>query len=202
MRGTLLALLLWGTSLSQARAEDTTTIAAYGDSLFSGLGVNETDSFPAQLQSRLTFENYRVTVLNDGVAGNTSSSGLARVDAVVDQHPALAIVEFGGNDRDKGVPLDQTRQNLDQMLMRLTQSSIKVLLVGQKINANDPGAAQYNSMFCDLARQYNAACYPSFYDGIYGNASLLQSDGVHPNAQGVGVLVDRMYPLIAANLKR
>jgi acyl-CoA thioesterase-1 len=203
MRGLLLCLLLCGLPLSQAWSKDIAVIAAYGDSLFSGFGISPKDSFPAQLEAKLWDEGRKVRVINDGIAGNTTADGLSRLDNVLQQNPDMVILELGGNDMMRGIPASDTRYNLDKILVRLTEARIRVLIVGMyaQPSLGKAYAADYNPIFCELAKKYDIPCYPFFFDGIYDKPELLQEDGMHPNADGVRVVLEKMYPLIKDSMK-
>jgi acyl-CoA thioesterase-1 len=203
MRRLLLCLLL-SLPLSQASAEDTTVIAAFGDSLFAGLGVAPESAFPAQLERKLKADGYYVKVINDSISGDTTEGGAARIESVLAQKPDIVIVELGSNDMLRALPPQEVGTNLDQILSRFNKAGIKIIVAGQKapLSFGLHYAADYNPIFCDLAKKYNSACYPVILEGVYEHTELMQADGMHPNADGAKVIVDKMYPLITKLLKK
>jgi acyl-CoA thioesterase-1 len=197
-------MLLWSLPLSQGHAQDTTVIAAFGDSLFAGLGIAPEDAFPARLEAKLNADGYHVRVINDGISGDTTAGGVARIDGVLAQKPGIVIIELGANDLLRGEPVLQVRANLEAILSRFHEAGIKMLVVGQKapISFGLQYAAGFNPIFCELAKKYNAGCYPLYLEGVYGHQDLMQDDGIHPNAQGVKVVLDKMYPYVTRLLKQ
>lgn len=197
-------LLVAGLPLSQSRAAGTTTIAAFGDSLFSGYGISPQYAFPQRLEQRLLAKGYDVRVLNLGVSGDTSAGGLARVDHVIAQKPDIVILELGGNDLLRALPPAATQDNLDAILQKLTAARIQVVLTGHvaPLNYGRQFADAYNAVFPALSAKYGVALYPSMLSGVVGHAELMQADGVHPNAQGVDVMVGNLLPWITRLLKK
>lgn len=185
--------------LSQANAQaTTTTIAAFGDSLFAGYGLNATDAFPAKLEQRLTADGYHVKVLNHGVSGDTTAGGLGRVDYMLAAKPDLVILELGANDILRGFPPATTQNNLDTMLGKIKASGVKILLAGIEapLNYGAKFASDFNTIYPSLAAKYNTPLYPSILQGVIGHPDLIQADGVHPTAQGVDVMVAGMAPVV------
>ena len=191
-------------AVSQGSAADTTTIAAFGDSLFSGYGLQPEDAFPAQLERKLKADGYNVTVINDGISGDTTGGGVSRVDQVIAQRPDIVMLSLGGNDLLRAFPPDVTRKNLDDIMAKIKQANIRMLLIGQKapLTLGAAYANAFNAIYLDLAKQYGAGLYPFFLEGVYGKADLMQPDGVHPTREGVAVMVNNIYPLVTPGLKK
>lgn len=204
MRNLLFAAVFWSLALSQAHAQDTTTIAAFGDSLFAGFGVAPQEAFPAQLEAKLNADGYHARVINDGVSGETTAGGLARADSVLAQKPSVVLVEFGANDMLRGFEPAQARGNLSTLLAKLHDAGVKILVIGQKAPSSygKAYAKDFDSLFCDLAKKYRAECYPVYLEGVYGNTDLMQQDGIHPNAAGVRIVLGRIYPYVTRLLKK
>lgn len=178
-------------------------ILALGDSLTAGYGVAPRDSFPVQLEAALRRARAPARVINGGVSGDTSAGGLARIDWLLEDKPDLAIVELGANDGLRGLDPAVTRDNLDRIIVRLRDAGVHVLLTGMKAPPNlgaDYGAA-FDAMFGELARRHGTAFYPFFLDGVAGNPTLNQADGIHPTAEGVAVIVANMLPVVVGALK-
>lgn len=173
-------------------------IVALGDSLTAGFGLSQADAFPAQLERALRAKGLDVTVSNAGVSGDTSGDGLRRLDWSVPPGTDAVILELGANDALRGIDPTLTRQALDQILSRLKARKIKVLLAGMKApdNWGAEYATRFDAIFPDLASKYSAALYPFFLDGIVGQASLNQGDGLHPLATGVSEIVKQILPAV------
>jgi acyl-CoA thioesterase I len=182
----------------QARAEVPVRIVALGDSLTAGYGLADKDGFVPRLQAALTAKGIAAEIANAGVSGDTAGGGLARLDWSVPQGTEAVIVELGANDMLRGLKPEVTREALDTILRRLTQRHIAVLLCGMLAAPNlgpDYGHA-FDTVYPSLAAKYGALFYPFFLDGVAADLSLTQSDGLHPNAAGVGVIVGRILPKV------
>jgi acyl-CoA thioesterase-1 len=176
-------------------------VLALGDSLTAGYQLKPGQSFPAQLEAALRREGVEARVHNAGVSGDTSAQGRARLGWVLNSlkaKPDLAIVALGANDMLRGQPVPQMRANLDAILAEFHRRNIPVVLAGMVAPPNLGPAYQrdYNATFPSLARKHDATLYPFLLDGVVANRRLLLSDGMHPNAQGVAVMVDRMLPTV------
>jgi acyl-CoA thioesterase I len=183
------------------------SVLAFGDSLTAGYELPPSDSFPAQLQTALRKKGIAATVHNAGVSGDTTTGGKARLAWVLKgqkQKPDVVILELGANDSLRGINPDITRANLDEMLVILKKSGIKVILAGMLAppNLGADYAKKYNSIFPDLAKKHGVLLYPFFMDGVVLHPKLQLSDGMHPNKKGVGVIVDKMMPMIMSALPK
>ncbi len=193
----VLALLVSATIAAPARAE--TVILALGDSLVAGFGLPEEDSFTARLESALRAEGHDVRVVNGGVSGDTTAGGLARLDWMLADpaaRPDAVIVVLGGNDTLRGLDPAQTHANLDAILARLGDEGIRVLLAGMRAppNMGADFVAAFDAVYPRLAGAHDVVFYPFFLDGVAARPELNQSDGIHPNARGVAVIVERLLP--------
>jgi acyl-CoA thioesterase I len=176
-------------------------IVAYGDSLSAGYQLPPADSFPAQLQAALRAQGIPATVRNAGVSGDTTTQGRARLAWVIGGlkvKPDLVILELGANDSLRGIDPKITRTNLDVMLADFKKRGIPVLLAGMLAppNMGAKYGTDYNSIFPDLAKKYNVPLYPFFMDGVVLDSKLKLADGMHPNKQGVQVIVRRIMPSV------
>ena len=179
-------------------------IVALGDSLTAGYGLPDKDGFVPRLQAALNEKGVAAEVVNAGVSGDTSSDGLARLDWSVPQGTAAVIVELGANDMLRGVRPQITRAALDAILQRLTARHISVLLCGMRAAPNlgpDYGKA-FEAIYPDLAAKYGVLLYPFFLDGVAGNLALVQADGMHPNAAGVEIIVERILSKVEELIAR
>ncbi|MCQ8781922.1 arylesterase [Mangrovibrevibacter kandeliae] len=179
-------------------------LVAFGDSLSAGYGVGPGESFPEQLQAALSAKGYDVAVTNAGVSGDTTSGGLARLDWSVPQTADLVIVELGANDALRGIAPEIAEKNLGEILERLKARGTAVLLAGMLAppNMGSDYAAAFDAIYERLADQYDVPLYPFFLDGVAADPALNQADHMHPNKQGVAVIVERMLPAVTQALDR
>lgn len=192
----LAAMTCLGTVASAAAEQ---TLLLYGDSLLAGLGLPQEEGFAARLQSALGPD---VTVLNASVSGDTSANGLGRLDWSLGDRPDAVVLELGANDMLQGLPVDRMRANLAALIERFQADGVPVLLVGMKASPS-LGAdymAAYDAAFPDLAAEFGVPLYPFFLDGVALDPTLNQPDGMHPNADGVAKIVDRILPEVESLL--
>lgn len=180
------------------------TLVAFGDSLTAGLGVPVDETYPARLERRLREQGFSYRVINAGVSGDTTAGGLRRVDRALAARPRIVIVALGANDGLRGLPPEQTRDNLAHIIERLRAGGATVVLAGMRVppNYGDEYATAFAAIYPALARQYGLALIPFFLDGVATNPALNQEDGIHPNAEGYRVIVDRMWPIVRPLLTR
>lgn len=180
------------------------TIVAIGDSLIAGFGVRANESFPAQLQMALQAKGHKVEIINAGVSGDTTAGGLMRLEWALQPRPDGVILELGANDALRGVDPSKPRDNLDKMLEILKAKGVEVLLAGMKAPQNwgPDYARKFDAIYPDLAAKYQVALYPFFLDGVVLDPTLVQTDGLHPTAAGVGKIVERMLPDVEALIAR
>lgn len=189
----------------QTPEEADTLILALGDSLYAGYNLDRGEGFPEELQNALVADGMNVFVVNAGVSGDTSAAGRQRLDYALEglpRNPDLVVLGLGGNDMLRGIEPEQTRANLDAMLKTLTDRKIKVVLTGMLAapNLGPEYAEAFNPIFPDLAKQYDAALYPFFLDGVVTDPELMLEDSIHPNAEGVDLLVSKIAPVVTGAL--
>jgi acyl-CoA thioesterase-1 len=179
-------------------------IMALGDSLTAGYGLSRPDGFVAQLQAALRARAIPATVLDAGVSGDTSAGGRARLDWALADRPDAAIVALGGNDLLRAIDPAATEANLDDIIRRLTARNIPVLLAGMLAppNLGAEYVVAFEGAYQRLARTHDVVFYPFFLDGVAGDPALNQPDGIHPNARGVAVMVERIMPAVEALLAK
>jgi acyl-CoA thioesterase I len=185
-------------------AARTIRLVALGDSLTAGLGLPPGQAFPNRLQAVLRAKGWDVEVLNSGVSGDTAADGLARYDWAVPANADALIVELGANDMLRGSPPEQTKKTLAAILDKAKAAKIPVLLAGMRAAPN-LGAEYdraFDAIYPDLAKAEGVALYPFFLDGVAGNPKLNQPDGLHPRAEGVEVIVERIVPSVEEILKQ
>ena len=179
-------------------------LVALGDSLTAGYGLPAEAAFPAVLERSLKGKGYDVSIGNAGVSGDTTSGGLARLDWSIPDGTDGVILELGANDMLRGIDPNIPRQALDQILARLRDRGIPVLLTGMYASRNlgPEYVAGFEAIFPDLAEKYGVPLYPFFLDGVAGVRELALPDGLHPTAKGVQVIVERILPTVERFLTR
>jgi acyl-CoA thioesterase I len=189
---------LLATALPAQAQDRPVRIVVLGDSLSAGLGLSAADAFPAKLARALKARGIAAEVSNAGVSGDTASGGLARLDWSVPEGTDAVIVQLGANDALRGVSPNVTRGALDQIMRRLKERRIEVLLAGMLAprNLGNNFARDFDSIYPELAEKYGALLYPFFLDGVATLARLNQSDGLHPNAEGVDMIVKGILPKV------
>jgi len=161
-------------------------IVAFGDSLSAGYGAEPGKSFPDFLQKDLDAAGLHWRVVNAGVSGNTTTDGLARLSEVLAYKPRVTIVEFGGNDGLRGLPIDTTRANLEQIIQNLRAAGSQVLLAGMTLPPNYglDYIKSFEDIYRDLAAKYKVARIPFLLSDVALHPGLMQQDGIHPTAEG------------------
>lgn len=174
-------------------------IVAFGDSLTAGYLLGPDEGFVPQLQAALHAKGHTNVVVRDaGVSGDTSSGGLSRLDWSVGSETDAVILELGANDALRGVDPAITQTNLEMMIKELQARSIRVLLVGMLAppNMGKDYARAFNPIYPELAKRYDLDLYPFFLDGVAAVPGTTLEDGMHPNAKGVGIMVERILPKV------
>jgi acyl-CoA thioesterase-1 len=186
------------TWVGSARAAEPVRILAFGDSLTAGYGLAAADGFTVQLQKALQTAGHNVEIINGGVSGDTSTGGLARLEWALSDNPAGVILELGANDGLRGIDPKLTKANLEKILGLLQQKDIPVLLTGMLAppNFGQDYTAEFNAIFPALAEKHEIIFYPFFLDGVATKVELNQQDGMHPNPEGVAIVVERMMPAV------
>jgi acyl-CoA thioesterase-1 len=175
-------------------------ILAFGDSLTAGLGLPANEAFPARLEARLRDQGVPAHIVNAGVSGDTTTDGLARLDWSLASKPDIVILALGANDAMRNIPPWVVHANLDQMLSKIQASGAKVLLLGMLAPSNwgPEYERAFNQIYPELAKAHGVTLFPFFLEGVAMNPALNQPDGIHPNPQGVAIMVDHVAPLLTA----
>ena len=196
-RGTIRWLLLVCLALPAWQAEAAPIrLLALGDSLTAGYGLAHDQSFVVQLQGAIDKAGLDAQVIDAGVSGDTSTGALARLDWVLGDNPDAAIVELGGNDALRGLPPARMEQNLDAILDKLQARHIPVLLSGMFAppNMGPAYSAEFRAVFDRLSHRPGLIYDPFFLQGVATHDDLVQADHIHPNPQGVRIIVARLMP--------
>jgi acyl-CoA thioesterase-1 len=170
-------------------------IVVLGDSLSAGLGLAESEAYPALLQQKLDAEGYEVEVVNAGVSGDTTAGGLRRLDWALDGDVKILIVALGGNDALRGLSIDEMRENLRTIIERAGARGIDVLLAGMEAppNYGPEYTVKFRQVYRDLAREDRVVFVPFLLDGVAGQARFNQADGIHPNAEGARLVAETVW---------
>jgi acyl-CoA thioesterase-1 len=185
-------------------AARTIRLVVLGDSLTAGLGLPPGKAFPDRLQAALRARGLDVDVLNAGVSGDTAADGLARYDWAVPANADALIVELGANDMLRGLEPEATKKALSAILDKAHAARLPTLIAGMRAAPN-LGAEYdraFDAIYPALAKDHDVALYPFFLDGVAGDPKLNQADGMHPTAEGVGVIVERIAPSVEEILKQ
>lgn len=175
------------------------TLLIVGDSLSAGYGLVAGEEWPALLQNRLKQTHPQYTIVNASLSGETSSGGLSRFSALLEQHPAdIVILELGANDGLRGQSLKLLHSNLSRMIEQAQASSAKVLLLGMMVppNYGKRYSDAFQKVYTDLQEHYAIAFVPFFLEGIAGNEDLLLSDNLHPNAKAQPLILENIWESI------
>jgi acyl-CoA thioesterase-1 len=166
-----------------------------GDSLTAGYGLPKEQSVPSLIQKRLDAEGYDYQVVNHGVSGDTSAGGVSRLDWALDGDVRVLVLELGANDGLRGLPVESTKANLSDIITRAKARGVTVLLTGMEAPPNHGPVytLQFRQLFADLARQHKVAFVPFYLQGVAGNPALNISDGIHPNAEGAGIVQQTVW---------
>jgi acyl-CoA thioesterase-1 len=172
--------------------------------LTAGPGVDPGQSYPDYLQTLLDQRHIRYRVDNQGVSGNTTKDGVQRLPEVLALHPAVAVVEFGGNDGLRGLPIADTRANLDRIVATLHHSGIKVALAGITLppDYGPDYIQQFNQTYTLLAKKYRVPMLPFLLKDVYGVPGMMQSDRTHATARGNQVVARNVLALVLPLLKK
>lgn len=179
-------------------------IVCFGDSLTAGYGTDPGESYPDDLQRLLDAQGYRYRIGNQGISGDTTKDGLERIGHVLAEHPQIVVLEFGGNDGLRGLPLEQTRANLDAMVAQLKASGTQVALAGITLppDYGHDYIAQFNAMYTSLARKYRVPLLPFLLQGVFGVPGDMQDDATHATAKGNQQVAINVERLIQPMLRR
>jgi acyl-CoA thioesterase-1 len=170
-------------------------IVVLGDSLTAGLGLAARDAYPALLQKRVDSSGLDFEVINAGVSGDTSAGGLERLDWALQGDVRILVVALGGNDALRALPPEELKRNLAQIIERAQARGIAVLLAGMEAppNFGRDYIASFHNVYPALAKQYHVAFVPFLLQGVAGNDSLNQRDGIHPTPAGARILADTVW---------
>jgi acyl-CoA thioesterase-1 len=179
-------------------------VVCYGDSITAGHGLEAGQSFPDALQRDLDAHGYHYQVSNQGTSGATTKDAVAGLRTILQLHPAVVIVEFGGNDGLRGLPLAETSRNLDAVLTALEEAHIKVVLAGITLppNYGREYIQAFEQLFRELTAKHHVAFVPMLYKNLINVPGTIQPDGIHPTAKGSEIIARTLLPVLAPLLKK
>jgi acyl-CoA thioesterase I len=176
------------------------TILFLGDSLTAGLGVAEEQAYPALIEEKIREKNLPFEVINAGISGDTTAGGLARLDWVLQKKIDVLVLALGANDGLRGLPLTQTKANLQTIIDRVKAKNpgVKIVIAGMQIPPNMGGdyTAKFREVFADLARENHAALIPFLLEGVGGHDDLNQADHIHPTAAGHRIVAENVWRVL------
>ena len=193
-----------GTAESAATSDTRPIVLCFGDSLTAGYGTEPGESYPDFLQQDLDEANYHYRVVNQGISGDTTKDALARVQDAIKLRPAVILVEIGGNDGLRGVPISSTRTNFDQILASLKPTGAKIVLVGITLppQYGPDYIKQFDETYKLMAQKYSLPLLPFLYKGVFGVNGSIQQDGIHATAQGNRQVAKNVLPYVTPLLRK
>ena len=179
-------------------------IVFLGDSLTAGLGLPSTQSFPSLIGQKLKEKGLEYEIVNAGVSGDTSAGGLRRLDWSLDGNVRVLILALGANDGLRGLATSEMKKNLAAVLDRARERNVPVILAGMEAppNYGPDYTREFRNVYSDLAAEYKVRFIPFLLQGVAGNASLNQGDGIHPNTRGAEIVADLVWKELEPELRR
>jgi len=192
--GIIVALLLFQGSST------TKTIMFFGDSLTAGYGLSPEEAFPNLLEKKLKEQGKNCKVINAGLSGETTAGGLSRIDWVLRQPIDVFVLELGGNDGLRGLPLDQTKSNLQAIIdkVKAKNPNAKIVVAGMMVppNMGNEYSTAFQKVFPEIAKKNSATLIPFLLEGVAGNEKLNLPDGIHPNPEGHKIVANNLVKVI------
>jgi len=197
-------ILIAALAASPAFAQTRKVLVVFGDSLSAGYGLSAGQSFPDDMQRTLDKQGYAWQVKNLGISGDTTEGGVSRIGSAIRLNPALVLLELGGNDGLRGLPLKVTKQNLEKMIVAFQEVGAKVVLAGMTLPPNYGPAyiKDFEKIYKDLAAQYKLKLIPFLLsDIVTPDLRFLQRDGIHPTAEGAAIVSETVLKVVKPLLK-
>jgi acyl-CoA thioesterase-1 len=204
MRTLLTIILLFAVSSVQAQSSEQKRILFFGDSITAGLGVDQSQAFPALIQYKIDSVGLNYEVINGGLSGETSAGGLRRIDWVLQRKVDIFVLELGGNDGLRGIELSSTKNNLQQIINKVETKypEVQIILAGMQVppNLGQEYTKQFESIYPELAEENDLPIIPMILDKIGGNENLMQGDGIHPTPEGHQVIAETIWEKLKPRL--
>ena len=195
-------LLVW--SGAAGAQDDQPTLLVLGDSLSAGFGLSEQQGWVSLLEQRLAQRGLDYRVVNASISGDTTAGGLARLPRALERFdPEVVILELGGNDGLRALPLETTKANLGRLIEIAQEAGARVLLAEMRIppNYGPRYTERFQGLYGELAEEYEIALIPFFLEGVAGNPQLMQRDGIHPRAEGQPIMLDNVWMVLGPLLE-
>lgn len=196
----IVTLSIFFTCSLQAQDSDAKTILFFGDSITAGLGVDKSQAFPALIQDRIDSLGLNYEVINGGLSGETSAGGLRRIDWTLQRDIDIMILELGGNDGLRGIDLNSTKANLQQIINKVKAKNpdTEIILAGMQVppNLGQDYTKQFETIYPELAEENDLPLIPMIMDKVGGDEELMQSDGLHPTPEGHKVIADTVWEIL------
>ena len=192
------ALVAFPGAFAPAHASEPIRILAYGDSLTAGYGLTEQDTLPTRLAEALNKMGRPVTMINGGVSGDTTADGVTRLDWALADKPQIMILALGGNDMLRGLDPKITRANLDAIIQKTKAAGVEIVLAGMLAppNLGTEYRAAFDAIYPELAKAHNLLFMPFLLQDVAQDSDLNQADGIHPNGNGVAIIVRNLLPYV------
>jgi acyl-CoA thioesterase-1 len=185
---------------TEAEVSEKNVILFFGNSLTAGMGLETSEAFPALIQNRLDSLNYNYEVVNAGLSGETTASGKNRINWVLNQDVDVFVLELGANDGLRGIPIAETRRNLQDIIDTVKEKNpdTKIVLAGMQIppNMGEEYTTDFRNIFSELAEENNVQLIPFLLEGVAGDPELNQQDGIHPTAEGYKIVADNVWDVL------
>ncbi|UII20659.1 arylesterase [Fulvivirga ligni] len=196
----LIYILIAGIFVLSGFNSEQKTILFFGDSLTAGYGLSKEQAFPALVEDQLSAKNMNYKVINAGLSGETSAGGLSRVDWILKQPVDVFVLELGANDGLRGLPLDQTRNNLQGIIDKVKKKNpnVKIVIAGMMVppNLGPDYSSEFQKIFPQIAKKNNATLIPFLLKDVAGDTNLNQADGIHPNVKGHKIVADNVMEVL------
>ena len=185
-------------------ADNRPVILCFGDSLTAGFGVEPGKGYPELMQAALDAKGYRYRVVNAGISGDTTSGGVSRMAEAIAAKPEIVLLELGGNDGLRGLPISVTRANLEEMIRGFQGAGATVVLAGMTLprNYGPEYIGQFEKIYRDLAKEYKLTLIPFLLEPLVSKPGMMQNDGIHPTASGYREVVPSFVQLLEPLLKK
>lgn len=189
------------TALLLQASSDPKVILFFGDSLTAGYGLSPEQAFPALIEKKCSESGTPCKAINAGLSGETSAGGLSRIDWILRQPIDVFVLELGANDGLRGLPVEQTKKNLQAIIdkVKLKYPKVKVVIAGMMVppNMGPAYASEFQKIFPELARKNNATLIPFLLQDVAGHEKLNLGDGIHPNPEGHKIVADNVYKILS-----
>ena len=188
------------------KSDESGAILFFGTSLTAGMGLDPNDAYPGVIQEKLDSLDLPYQVVNAGLSGETTASGRNRIGWVLNQQVDIFVLELGANDGLRGIPLDETRKNLQAIIdtIRSKNAETKIILAGMQIppNLGQEYTSEFRNIFPELAKKNNIRLIPFLLENVAGNPELNQQDGIHPTAKGQKILAENVWEVLEPEVKK